>query len=300
MQGNEGADTIVGGTGNDDMIGGTGHINNDPFNTGTGSDGQPRDGRPIGADNRLDSGELDMSGGPGHDWLAGDNAVISRVLDSHGAWVPDPNGGIKRNRIWLQDVAVTGSNLATSVSGGDGMHGNGENDVMYGQGNGTTPNVLDATSDVMTGDAGDDYLEGNAGADQLQGNGQQDDMIGGTGIINNDPTTGTDGRLDAGDSLTGGDHADFQLGDNGKITRPVTGAGLWTYFTEYNPTTVRRLTARFDVAGPAGTWGDDVIDGNAGDDYQWGQDGADLMHGNDDNDDMYGELGADTLFGYSG
>jgi Ca2+-binding RTX toxin-like protein len=289
MEGNAGSDTIVGGLGNDDMIGGTGHINDDPF-----YDDPDHGLRPIGADDRLDGAE-DMSGEEGYDWMAGDNAVISRVLDDDGAWVPDPNGGIKRHRIWLHDVAtVGGPTRSPSVSGGDIMHGNEDNDVLYGQGNGASG------SDVMHGDAGDDYMEGNAGSDVMHGGADQDDMTGGTGVINDDPLTGVNGRLDMGDTMHGGTEADFQLGDNGAIVRPLDDDGLWTYFEEYNPTTIRRTAARFDVNGSPGTSGGDVMNGNEGDDYQWGQDGNDLMHGNEDNDDMYGELGNDEMYGDAG
>lgn len=281
MEGNDDADTMSGQAGNDDMLGGTGPINTDP---------------PTGVDGRHDRGELGMSGGSGYDWMAGDNAVIRRVLDEDGAWVPSTfNGGVDHLRIWLRDVNSPDQDV---VSGGDVMNGDGDDDVMYGQANGD--DAGDDVNDVLHGNGGDDYQEGNAGADLLFGDDQQDDQIGGTGLINDDPPTGVDGRWDLGDTINGGNHADFQLGDNGKIERPLDGDGLWTYFVEYNPTTVQRVASRFDVAGAAVAFGNDVMNGDPGDDYQWGQDGNDVMHGNDDNDDMYGELGDDQMWGDRG
>ncbi|HVM52706.1 MAG TPA: calcium-binding protein [Acidimicrobiales bacterium] len=170
MQGNEGADLMLGQAGNDDMVGGTGRINLDPVQ---------------GTPGRLDTGETEMRGGDGFDWMAGDNAIIERVLVD-GEWVPDPNGGVFRHVLRMPDLfdhasPFGGSRDEADVSGPDTMFGDADHDVMYGQGNGDLAD--DVIGDVLSGGFGDDHIEGNEGGDQIHGNTGEDDLIGGTGKV---------------------------------------------------------------------------------------------------------------------
>ena len=97
-------------------------------------------------------GEIGMTGGPGFDFMTGDNAVVARTLVG-GAWQPNTfNGGIQHEPVFLRDI---NSPDTAVVSGGDTMFGNGDDDVMYGQGG----------NDEMHGGVGHDYMEGNAADD---------------------------------------------------------------------------------------------------------------------------------------
>ncbi len=301
LEGGNGSDDIRGNDGQDDVLGGTGRTRTDDPSTAV--DGRLDVGDTLYGGNGDPSVGNDSSDDDDFDVVMGDNATVFR--SATGAlgdpWTHYDHAGtgvlVVQRYLRLYDVATTTYAPPGGSSGPDQLYGENDDDLMYGQG----------ADDLMKGGGGDDYMEGNASADRMEGQDDQDDMIGGTGIINDDPPTGTDGRLDGGDTMLGGRHADFQLGDNGSIVRPLDEDDHWTYLTEYNTTTVRRdggpgttTPARFDVDGPAGTSGGDTMDGNEGDDYQWGQDGNDLMHGNEDNDDMYGELGDDQMFGDAG
>ena len=270
IEGNAGNDQLFGNQGQDDMAGGTGRVNNDPA---TGTNGR-LDGDDVmrGEDDETDGVNVPQGGG---DVMVGDNAIIRRPLTAGELWIHlVPDNKVQREVV-LVDVENSGAPAVSPlVHGDDTMYGNGDNDDMWGQGG----------MDLMYGGAGDDDMEGNHDIDRMYGGPDQDDMTGGSQVA---------GRLDKGDYIYGGPAADFQIGDNGVIQRDRP----WTYFVEYNPTTVKRVATRFDVGGPADTAGGDVINGDDGDDYQWGQDGNDTMHGNNDNDDMQGELGDDVMFG---
>ena len=118
MEGNDGTDLMSGDGGDDDMVGGGSA--NDALGGGAPTTGTIVPVR-LG-DGLLDQGELDMSGGSGVDWMAGDNAFMNRVLF-----------GDADTPIDLFDVNSADEAL---VSGGDTMHGDDGDDVMFGQGNG--------------------------------------------------------------------------------------------------------------------------------------------------------------------
>jgi hypothetical protein len=291
MEGNAGNDDMDGDGGNDDMVGGTGQINTDTV--------QGTDGRFDGGEG--DGGGTGMRGGPGFDFMVGDNAVVRRKLSNVGAWIPQTwNGGFEHEIVWLRDLATTTFSPAGGTSGNDLMLGDSEDDIMYGQGG----------NDQMDGGTQQDYMEGNAGTDTMQGNVGQDDITGGTGRINNDPATGTPGRLDTNDNLYGelgteegtdaGSGVDAMAGDNAIITHPLTQQGQWQT-NSFNGAFTRNFWL-LDVATlstPPGnnTSGGDDMYGNSNDDVMYGQGGNDTMHGNAGQDYMEGNSGADTMFG---
>ena len=300
IEGNEAADNIAGNVGEDDIVGGTGRVNLDG---------------PSGTDGRFDGGDAisgeagtgdGSSEGDGGDVVMGDNAVLERPLDGAGKWRLSKANGVTTRRYVIRDMQAIGVTPAAGTSGGDTVYGNDNDDVLYGQGG----------FDTVTGGAGDDYIEGNFGNDTLNGGPNQDDIIGGTGravdeetwIETTPPQEGEDGRLDGNDTINGGTDADFELGDNGLIQRRENADGTWKKFVDANPDTIVRVATRRDVGGPAGTWGNDTMNGDEGDDVMYGQDGVDTMHGDadnavynaQDNDDMYGELGDDYMYGDEG
>jgi Ca2+-binding RTX toxin-like protein len=276
LEGNADRDQVYGDAGQDDIVGGTGLVGNDPAE---GRDGRLDDADELFGESDTSEGEADGSGG---DYIVGDNAVITRPLKDGTVWQEQAANGVTYRVHTLRDEeAVSAAQVPDTLHGGDVIYGNDNDDVVYGQGG----------QDRIFGGAGDDHLVGNADADVIHGNGEQDDMLGGNEVA---------GQHDTRDELYGDTGDDFQLGDNGLIVRVDSFDQPWTYYTEYNPDTVRRRTIRFDVGGPAGSAGGDHIQGDAGEDYQWGQDGNDEMYGNAGHDNQLGELGDDTMFGGTG
>ncbi len=297
MEGNEANDSILGGLGNDDLIGGTGRINDDPAE---------------GTDGRLDVGETIIAGGPGFDHLAGDNAIIERVLSEPGRrlagqhlqrWRPAPPGHPAGHRL------AQPCRRSAGVSGADNMEGNADDDVMHGQGG----------DDQMLGDAaappagdGQDYVEGNAGSDTIRGGRGQDDLLGGTGLLRLDPAQGVSGRFDGHDQLRGeydesegatdGDGGDWIFGDNAIVDRPLTPLpeGDWKPLPANGVIERSFLLLDIETVGaPADSrvHGDDTAYGNDNDDTIFGQGGNDLLHGNAGDDYIEGNHANDTIYG---
>jgi Ca2+-binding RTX toxin-like protein len=235
-EGNAGSDEIYGENDEDDLIG--------------GSDVADAD----------DAGEELVSGGAGIDYIAGDNAQITRASP---------------RSIVLLDLNSSNADAA----GDDLLHGDAANDVMYGQGE----------NDTMHGDAGDDYMEGNTGSDEMHGGADLDDMAGGSGH-DNGGDSGSVRLLDfvidenvsgAGDQMFGDGGVDYMGGDNVHITRPIG----------------QRLIAlhNVDFAG-----GDSVAANLSGNDTMHGGDANDLMYGQGADDDMFGDGNDDYMEGNAG
>ncbi len=191
------------------------------------------------------------------------------------------------------------------------------------QSNGTNSiYVLTETVDDFTGSDGDesvyglgsnDWLRGNGGRDLIDGGEGDDQVEGGSG---NDRLFGGEGK----DRLTGGSGADYMDGGNGddEITisgfdRADGGAGrdlLYVGFGSANA--VVDLAEGIAYAAGHGTarvfnfeWiesgnGDDLLFGNAADNWIRGNDGNDTIAGRGGNDDLDGGLGYDRLSGGDG
>jgi Ca2+-binding RTX toxin-like protein len=314
LEGNQDSDFMEGNGGEDDLIGGS------SFET-------PAPGSGVGDPDAAD----DVYGGGGADFLMGDNAIVTRDPAVPGG--PYDYDTVTYN--WLPPTAerymrfLDKGPLDTTKFGGDTLSAGSGADVAFGQDG----------DDRVFGGTEDDYTEGNGGADTLWGDANavpdaaetcdspepelhgtpgsagQDDQIGGSSlVVSTDGSGNLGGHRDAGDEIHGNGNADFQLGDNGRILRRLAG-GVWK---EYFPETGRhtfvrqaafqadpetRLPARYDVGSePTANvvWGNDLIYGDDGDDYQFGQDGGDDVYGGNDDDDQYGELGNDRIFGESG
>ena len=269
MEGNDGVDSMYGNDGNDDMVGG-----------GSADDGliiRLRVGEGL-----FDQGEMIMEGGAGIDWMAGDNAFMNRVLFDDDV-IP----------IDLFDV---NSLDEAAVSGGDTVSGGDDDDIIFGQGNGSQgdqsdpPDGLDNDGDgevdedgdwdgvsgevwlgdTIHGDDGDDYAEGNQGSDLIFGDRGDDDLLGGGSAIDGLFVPGRvgDGLWDERDTVHGGDGADVVAGDNARINRgadaqgPVTGLLLGT----------DREVQLFDVnSGEPAFSGGDFLTGGTERDLMFGQ-----------------------------
>ena len=199
---------------------------------------------------------------------------------------------------------------------------------------------VDSSSD------GDDYIEGGGGDDVIFGNQGQDDIVGGSsnffGLTT--PAQRPDGadtiyggsgtRIaldDPGDTSTTGHarDADVILGDNGKVIRLVSSAGLYLQFNydsygaakvipravalldysprgdaEYvstNPTNQAVSTlVTTDALRNTNIGGADFLHGESGDDIIHGQTGSDRIWGEGQSDDLYGESGYDWISGGTG
>ncbi|MEN3272149.1 MAG: hypothetical protein V7636_910, partial [Actinomycetota bacterium] len=260
-EGNAGGDQIFGEDGNDDLIGGS---------------------KDAG---RLDTGDI-ISGGAGFDVIAGDNAVLARVLDASGHWVKNTyDDGISHQPRVLDDIDSASSSI---VSGNDFVTGGSENDLIYGQGG----------VDTIQGNEGDDFIEGNAAGDLINGNDGQDDITGGTVQA---------AVSDGADTIAGDAAADVVAGDNATITRPLDALGHWIHDNRSAGASdiVRRSVTLYDVATTtstpaAGSSDGDAIDGNDGADQLFGQGGNDTVNGGNDDDYVEGNAGADTLNGNAG
>jgi Ca2+-binding RTX toxin-like protein len=296
MEGNGSDDTMHGDAQQDDLVGGT---------------SQEMGGTPDGSDT--------IYGDDDYDVILGDNAAITRPIVNDQWVINSFNDAVSRD-ITLYDVATIWSSPPAVSSGGDLLFGGAEDDLLYGQGNtddvdddndglinedpldgldndndGSTDE--DAGGDYIHGDAGEDYLEGNAGSDWLFGDAGNDDMVGGTGRINDDPATGTDGRLDKGDTLYGGTGFDVMAGDNALLVRTLVN-GQWQSNT-FNDGIQHEPRILLDVDSPdtAVVSGDDTMFGNEDDDLMYGQGGNDAMFGNEGDDFMEGNANVDTMHG---
>lgn len=320
LEGNQGRDWMEGNADADDIIG------------GSSIGAQPDDGDQL-------------HGGGGPDVILGDNACIVRdvtgVTFAPASCPGGPDGatdftyetyqlGIQPKRgILLRDLTAfnDGASGPDVLSGGEGV------DVEFGQ----------DEADKVQGGPGDDYQQGNGAGDTLVGDSVpdqlvglvpasvalagkqseepelsgpaaadgQDDQLGGSNIV---------GFRDAGDTVYGDGEADFQLGDNGQLTRTIVNDAYAVYEERYPDeeppanAVIERNAERYDVTTDAtGTYfgadtlygGDGVdemlsIGAGDGDDSQWGQNGGDTLYGEDDDDDQYGELGDDFLWGGDG
>lgn len=322
LEGNQDSDFMEGNAGEDDLIGGS------SFEVGAAGSGV---GDPDAAD--------DIYGGGDADVIMGDNAIVTRNPAVPGGpydWTTVAFNWLAPDVDRYIDFLDLGD-LAPAKFGGDTLSGGQEEDVLFGQDG----------RDSIFGGTEDDYMEGNGSVDSMYGDRDatpdaaetcdsppadlhgpagtagQDDQIGGSSLDLGNNTTGDTGHRDGGedtddlpttppvgDHIQGDGNADFQLGDNGRLVRPVA-ANAYKKFVKANAETIIRVATRFDVGSgiAAGTAGGDrmygdhsdaTVVGTPGDDYQWGQDGNDIQRGGPENDDMYGELGDDRMFGEAG
>ena len=223
---------------------------------------------------------------------------------------------------------VYGSEYADDLAakgGDDKLFGFAGNDVLKGEGG----------NDELLGDAGDDQLTGGTGDDQLTGGLGNDTYLFSQGhgqdIINNyDSGTQRNDKIvfdasisredvtfdrNVNDLLIHTSEQDwirvnnyFQNSGNNKYTlQAIEFADGQTVSIDDVKAAV--LKATDDADSITGYAGDDVIDGqggndnlygNAGDDTLSGGEGADRLYGNAGNDHLKGQEGNDTLYGHDG
>lgn len=266
IEGNDGNDSLSGNDGDDDIVGGgsanDGVIDADRLGTGLS-----------------DVGETLISGGSGVDYIAGDNALLSRVVPS-GA--PALVVLFDIETVTLGALPGTGG-PETLIDGGPG------DDLIFGQ----------TGNDNIDGGLDDDYVEGNNGADDIDGGIGDDDLVGGgsasDGVID-DHRDGTS-LLDDGDVIRGGSDEDWIAGDNALINRSVPAldrAGVELFDVE-----VYDYVSSMSLTSPQ-TGGADTITGDGAPDRIFGQTDGDDLSGGGGADYVEGNNGIDTIDGGGG
>lgn len=325
--GDDGNDTISGGSDSDILFGDFGTVDiaaqigtafqslattspaggNDTIMGGPGDDfilGQQGDDTLSGGGGEDDiwgghnvdggsDGNDTIDGGDDADVILGDSGAIVRTLANPGPW--------QRYPALFADVVRSVSLWANGSGtwGNDHIEGGGGRDIVYGQ-NG---------DDLLTGGAHDDELFGGLGNDQLAGDDGNDILISHLGSIvrlldnNGQPVVDTNGSW----------HRDVLLEDTGTLTGMVNISAMLTS-EELAAFTEQLLAADLVVlAGAYTTDGAKVIadgsgrwdtvalfidladvnhnhlDGGAGEDVLFGHRGNDTIFGGDDNDILFGD-----------
>lgn len=177
LNGGEDADTILGNAGDDTLIGASGE---DVIAGGSGDDvifggGNSDVLRGDTGDDVLDgaNGNDNMFGGSGNDELLGGNNNDTMRGDSGNDTLEGDAG----------DDFLFGGTDDDVLSGGadtDTLFGETGDDVLMG-GAGNDRLRGDSGNDTLSGDAGADNLQGGAGADVIDGGTGRDDLFGGLG-----------------------------------------------------------------------------------------------------------------------
>lgn len=290
MYGNSGNDTMHGGDGNDNL---EGNQDNDILYGDAGQDnliGGSQDAGATDGDDIIHGGDGSGIASNDYDVIVGDNAQVSNT-----GQINSFNLALTRD-IQLYDIAEITVPVSFATFGNDQLYGESGDDLMYGQGG----------DDLIDGGAGEDYLEGNDGNDNMSGGLGNDDMVGGTGRINDDPATGTNGRLDGDDLMNGNEGFDVMAGDNAILVRTIAD-GQWQS-NSFNDGIQHETRLLLDMDSPSiimvsgedimyGDQQDDLLYGQGSHDEIWGSDGDDFIEGNADDDTIYGGNGADDLIG---
>ena len=261
LEGELGADTLVGGPGDDNLVGGDG---NDTI--------------------RLGGGVNTASGGAGVDILDCTDSLVAVTVDlaagrasRAGAASPDDIDTFETVYGSALDDTLTGNALANRLEGRGGndtlLGGDGVDTLVGGPGNDRIDGG--AGNDVITGDEGDDLLAGGLGNDKLTGGLGIDTLEGGDGA---DTLLGSEGD----DILSGGAGNDTL---SGGIGADVLNGG--------NDNDVLNGEDGDDIVN--GELGNDTVNGGAGNDTVNGGDGTDMLSGGLGDDRLDCGLGADTI-----
>jgi hypothetical protein len=130
--------------------------------------------------------------------------------------------------------------------------------------------------DEILGNDGANRLEGGAGADQLYGMGGADQLFGGAGD----------------DKFHGGAGADLMNGGAGIDTVLYSGSTAVTIDLEAGTSGGAAAGDQLvSIEKVQGSWGDDILLGDAGDNMLYGSHGSDILNGREGNDILHGDIG---------
>ena len=283
LEGGPGTDTIYGEAGQDDLIGGSSQI----------VSGLAADMTAVGFP---DTGDI-IYGGDDPDVVLADNGSILRNLQ--------PGFDINNTRFTKGRFATPrtvlpydlGDTPAGSTSGNDFVDAGLGDDAILGQGG----------DDRLIGGNGADYIEGGPGQDWLEGDAGEDDLVGGSSFIESVTGNAAVGQPDGADLILGGADDDAMAGDNAQIIS-LAGTGqsgarlfqrLGSTGSPIRPRTIILLDLNANFLTPPSSirYGDDQIDGGAGNDLAFGQDGNDSITGGTGDDYVQGNGGTDTIKG---
>ena len=178
----------------------------------------------------------------------------------------------------LSGAGTAGDALGDSYTGIEGLVGGAGDDVLTGN---TLNNYLGggAGSDTLFGGEGDDVLDGGIGADVLQGGIGDDMLIGGAGAD----------VLDGGSGMDIADYSADDVGITVDLDSGAPGIGGLAAGDTY-----------LDMEGVIGGSGDDLLTGDAQDNYLDGGLGDDILSGGGGDDVLIGGLGDDSMTGGAG
>ncbi len=330
IEGDSGADTLLGGIGSDTIMGKNADSIDDVIAYGESEVSVAGKGDWIsgnaGNDLLVGSATSDIVlGGVGDDTISGgggdDNIFADAWGEPYSNWtftrnpIESPNGtaynASVNARYWSAGAEFIGANLVFGGEGNDWIFGGSGSDTLSG---GIGQDVIFGADDFdfIYGGGDNDALHGGAGSDFLSGDAGNDTLQGGSGNLAGLTETGAD-TLDGGagndnlagyggnDLLFGGDQNDTIYGDHANTS--LVPSSLHGNDTLYGGSGVDKLI---------GGGRDDYLDGGDSSDILYGDGdpsesainpehhGADTLIGGLGNDTMWGGSGADILFGNSG
>jgi Ca2+-binding RTX toxin-like protein len=222
-------------------------------------------------------GDDHLDGGAGADYLMGGEGY------DFAAYSVSPTAVF----VYLHEGAGYGGDAAGDwLSGIEGVYGSWYDDMLVGDAGhntfygsyGTDALYGGDGNDALLGGEGQDFLRGQAGNDQLYGDAGDDQLNGGDGA----------------DIVSGGagyDLADYSHSSAGVIVSLATGYG---YSGDAEGDWLNGIEALF------GSVYDDVLHGDAGDNFVNASDGGDTVHGDAGDDELIGSGGNDWLYGGAG
>ncbi len=181
---------------------------------------------------------------------------------------------------------LDGNDVVYARAGDDTVYGGEGNDTLYGE-DGNDSLAGENGNDTLWGGNGADTLDGGDGDDSLLGEAGTDSLLGGNG---NDDLNGGAGA----DYLNGGSGVDLAHYDNATVG--VT-ASLATPSSNTGDATG---DVYVQIEGLVGTFYNDRLTGDDGDNILSGGPGIDTLTGGIGNDTLYGGSGADSIDGGAG
>jgi Ca2+-binding RTX toxin-like protein len=255
-------------------------------------------------DNRLDGGAGNdkLHGGDGNDTLIGGTG--QNLLDG-GSGIDTADYSTSEHSVWASLANGAGYEIDSSFdfvaqdtyTSIENLIGSSHDDILQGDANANVVNG-GAGNDSVSGGGGNDILHGGSGNDNVGEGGTADSIVQMFGDDGDDTLYGGAGK-DLMDGGTGNDwadytHQDYDLHPGTSWSGPgvtvdlSTGTGHGGY---------AEGDTYVNIENVRGTGGDDIITGDANDNFLVGMDGNNVIHGGAGNDTL---MGNGALFGDDG
>ncbi len=319
LTGNQGNDTLDGGSGTGNTVVYDGETRNGAFNYAT----QQREYGTRGAVVNLATGIATDTYGFTDTLINIDQVRATEFVDllignaqANGFWglegADTLNGGGGSDRALYREDALSGGlrGVLVDLTQGYAIDGFGSRDTLisieevYGTDFGDRMTGDNANNRLFSYD-GDDSLAGGAGNDTLDGGAGNDTLLGGS---NDDEIWGGAGN-DTIDGGAGNDMVRYFGAERGILADLARGiiqdgsggidtlTGIEGITGSEHADTLRGAASSDRLWGDAG---DDQITGAGGNDTLLGGDGSDMLDGGAGNDEIWGEAGNDTIDGGAG